>query len=226
MGLLDRIGRLVRANVNSLITQAEDPEKVLEATLQSLQRELTQVRQAVAQAIAIQKRTERQYAAAQQTAADWYRQAQLAVDRGEDGAARDALTRRQPFHQSALALGGQLNGQTQTVEQLRQTLRDLEQKFLEARAKRDLYVARARSAAASQRMNELLDRTGGSAAGRAFERLEAKVLDLEARSSVGALGSDPLEGQFAALEGLTSVDAELANLKAARTSNRRPPLGP
>ncbi len=57
MGLFDRIGRVVRANVNSLISGAEDPEKILEQTVVEMQHDLTQLRQAVAQAIATQKRT-------------------------------------------------------------------------------------------------------------------------------------------------------------------------
>lgn len=225
MGLIDRVGRLVRANVNSLIERAEDPEKVLRDTLNDLQRELTSVRQAVAQAVAVQKRTERQYLAAQATADDWHRRAALAVDRGEDTVAREALTRRQPFYQSALALQSQLGSQTDTVDRLRLTLAELEQKLLEARAKRDLYVARARSAAASNRMNELLDRAGGSATGRAFNRLETKVLDLEARSTASSLGGDPLDAQFDALEGANVIDAELSALKAARSSSGTTRLG-
>jgi phage shock protein A len=30
MGLFDRLSRVVRANLNDLVSQAEDPEKVLE----------------------------------------------------------------------------------------------------------------------------------------------------------------------------------------------------
>jgi phage shock protein A len=56
MGLFDRIGRVVKANVNSLISSAEDPERILEQTVMEMQHDLIQLRQAVAQAIATQKR--------------------------------------------------------------------------------------------------------------------------------------------------------------------------
>jgi phage shock protein A len=68
MGLIDRILRVIRANLNSLVGQAEDPEKILEQAVEDMQQDLIQLRQAVAQAIATQKRTERQASQAQSTA--------------------------------------------------------------------------------------------------------------------------------------------------------------
>ena len=68
MGLLDRIGRVIRANLNSLVRGAEDPEKILEQTVTEMQEDLIQLRQSVAQAIATQKRTERQQSQAQSMA--------------------------------------------------------------------------------------------------------------------------------------------------------------
>ncbi|NES69885.1 MAG: PspA/IM30 family protein, partial [Okeania sp. SIO2D1] len=37
MGLLDRVWRVIRANINTLISGAEDPEKVLEQTVTDMQ---------------------------------------------------------------------------------------------------------------------------------------------------------------------------------------------
>ena len=65
MELIKRILRVIRANLNSLIGSAEDPEKILEQAVMEMQENLVQLRQGVAQAIATQKRTERQAAAAQ-----------------------------------------------------------------------------------------------------------------------------------------------------------------
>ena len=93
MGLLDRFSRLVRSNVNSLVNGADDPEKVLQQTVADVQSDLVSMRQAVAQAIATQKRTERQSEQAARTAQEWYSRAQMALQKGEDNTAREALTR-------------------------------------------------------------------------------------------------------------------------------------
>jgi len=48
MGLLDRIGMVVKSNVNAMVTAAEDPEKILEQSIIDMQEDLVQLRQAVA----------------------------------------------------------------------------------------------------------------------------------------------------------------------------------
>lgn len=225
MGVFDRIMRVIRANINSLINKAEDPEKILEQTMNEMQEDLVQLRQAVAVAIATQKRTERQCSQAQSTADEWYRRAQLALQKGDENLAREALTRRKSYQDTATGMKAQIDQQTGVVEQLKQNMRALEGKIVEARTKKDLYIARARSAQASERLNEMLGNVGTGNAMAAFERMEEKVMQLEARSeAVAALGSDDLEKKFASLESGSDVDEELMALKAQISgSNPSPP---
>ena len=94
MGLIDRILRVIRANINSMIGQAEDSEKILKKTVMEMQENLIQLRHAVAQAIATQKRTERQYNQAQSTSQEWYNRAQIALQKGDANLARQTLNKR------------------------------------------------------------------------------------------------------------------------------------
>lgn len=229
MGLFDRVSRVIRANINSLVGQAEDPEKILEQTVLDMQEDLIQLRQAVAQAIASQKRTERQYAQAHATSEEWYRRAQLALQKGDDNLAREALTRRKTYEETAQAMKGQLEQQSEIVTKLKQNMMALESKIAEARTKKDLYIARARSAKASQQINEMMGRVGPSGAISAFERMEEKVLSLEAQSeALAELASDDLTKQFAALESGNDVEDELAAMKAQMlpASEEAPKLPP
>lgn len=227
MGLFDRIGRVVRANVNSLISGAEDPERILEQTVVEMQHDLIQLRQAVAQAIATQKRTERQAAQSQATAEEWYRRAQLALQKGEDTLAREALTRRKSYQDTAAAMTEQIQQQSGIVSQLKQNLVKLESKLSDARTKKDMYIARARSAKASEKLNEMMGRIGTGSALSAFEKMEEKVLQMEARSeAIAELNSgDAIERQFKELEsGDGSIDEELAAMKAQFVSGSSPSL--
>ncbi|MBI4780351.1 MAG: PspA/IM30 family protein [Oscillatoriophycideae cyanobacterium NC_groundwater_1537_Pr4_S-0.65um_50_18] len=228
MGLFDRIGRVVRANLNSLVSQSEDPEKILEQAVLDMQNDLIQVRQAVAQAIATQKRTERQASQSQATAEEWYRRAQLALQKGDESIAREALTRRQSYQDTATALKSQIEQQSVVVGKLKQNMVALEGKLSEARTKKDMYIARARSAKASQQLNEMLDRVGTNNAMAAFERMEERVLQLEAQSeAIAELSTgDSIEKQFKALESGGNVDDELAALKAKLTAGDAPSLPP
>lgn len=212
MGLFDRAFRVLRANLNGVVSQAEDPEKMLEQTLLEMQDNLIQLRQAVAQAIATQKRTERQSAQAKTLAQEWYNRAELALQKSDEERARQALTQRQSYLESAQVMDAQIEQQQGIVAQMKDNMRQLEVKISEAKTKKDMFVARARSAAASKRLQEMMA-TGGSMA--VFDQMEQKVTELEAQSeALAELNTDPLERQFAALEGGTgAVDRELAAMK-------------
>jgi phage shock protein A len=218
MGLFDNIARVVKANINDLVNKAEDPEKMLEQSLLEMQENLVQLRQGVAGAIAAQKRTEQQMNQAENNANEWLRKAQLAVQKGEDDLARQALERKKTFAETALTLRQSWEQQTKTVETLKQNLQGLEAKIMEAKTKKDMLKARITAAKAQEQIGGMI---GGidantSSAGAAFERMEEKVLMMEARTQgvMELSGDGGLESKFKALEGGSAVDDELALLKA------------
>lgn len=215
MGLLDRFFRVVRASLNDTLNGAEDPEKVLEQTTADMQENLLQLRQAVAVAIATQKRSERQYDQARTQAREFYNRAQSALQKGNENLAREALNRRQSYLETANALKGQLQQQQNSVQQLKTNMRNLESKIAQARTQKDMYIARARSAKASQKLNEMMTQMNGGT----FDKVEDKILSMEADAAAAAelnqLSQDSLEKKFSALEsGKNSVDDELAALKS------------
>lgn len=215
MGLIERILRLFRSNVNSWTAQREDPEKILEQTVYEMQENLVRMRQGVAQAIATQKRTERQAAQAQSTAEEWYRRAQMALQQGNEALAREALTKRKAYQQTATALTEQIGQQKTLVAKLKKDMQSLELKISEAKTKKDMYIARARSAEASVRLQEMLGETGDTSSLKAFEKMEDKLLELEAKQEAIAIsGTDELENKFASLAEGDDVDAELSAMKA------------
>lgn len=223
MGLIDRILRVIRANINSLIGQAEDPEKILEQAVEDMQQDLVQMRQAVAQAIATQKRTERQCSQNQSTAEEWYRRAQLALQQADENLARQALTKRKSYQETAEALQAQVEQQNVIVSKLKQDMRMLESKISEAKTKKDMYIARARSAQASQRLNEMLGNVNTNSSLSAFDRMEEKVMQLEAQSeAIASLGTDDLEKKFLSLEDAGDIDTELASMKAQMMTGTDP----
>lgn len=229
MGLIERIMRLFRANVNSFTAQREDPEKILEQAVYEMQENLVQMRQGVAQAIATQKRTERQAAQSQTTADEWYRRADMALKQGNEALAREALTKRKAYGQTATALLEQIGQQKTLVAKLKKDMQALESKISEAKTKKDMYIARARSAEASLRLQEMLGEVGDTSSLKAFEKMEDKLLELEAKQEAIAIsGTDELEDKFASLSEGDDVDAELSAMKAQLTDstqkNQQPPV--
>jgi phage shock protein A len=214
MEMMKRILRVISANFNELVNGAEEPEKVLEQTVAEMQSNLIQMRQSVAAAIATQKRTERQAESARSHAQEWYRRAQLALTQNNEVLAREALSKRHGYEQTAQALLGQIEQQQQVVEKLKQEMRSLELKTAELKTKKDMYIARARSAQASYQLQEMLNEYSPTSSLRALERMENKVIEIESQAeAIGQLSSDNLETRFAKLKSTSNVDAELAAMK-------------
>ncbi|KHG02166.1 Membrane-associated 30 kDa, chloroplastic [Gossypium arboreum] len=213
MNLFDRFARVVKSYANALLSSVEDPEKILEQAVIEMNDDLVKMRQATAQVLASQKRLENKYKAAQLASEDWYRKAQLALQKGEEDLAREALKRRKSYADNASSLKAQLDQQKSVVENLVSNTRLLESKIQEAKSKKDTLKARAQTARTATKVNEMVGNVNTSNALSAFEKMEEKVMAMESEAeALGQLTTDDLEGKFALLES-TSVDDDLANLK-------------
>ncbi|GAA0166976.1 hypothetical protein Leryth_007701 [Lithospermum erythrorhizon] len=213
MNLFDRFARVVKSYANAVISSFEDPEKILEQTVLEMNEDLVKLRQATAQVLASQKQLENKYKSAEQASEDWYRRAQLALGKGDDDLAREALKRRKAYADSASSLKNQLDQQKGVVDNLVSKTRLLESKIQEARSKKDTLKARAQSAKTTTKVTEMLGNVNTSSALSAFEKMEEKVLAMESQAdALNQLSSDELEGKFALLES-SSVDDDFASLK-------------
>ncbi len=215
MGFFDRLSRLVRANANAAVSSMEDPAKILDQSVADMQADLVKLRQAVALAIASQKRLTNQAEQASAQSKTWYERAELALKKGEESLAREALTRRKTFQETATSLTAQVQAQDGQVETLKKSLVALEGKIAEAKTKKDMLKARAQAAKAQQQLQSAVGNIGTDSAMSAFERMEEKVEALEATGQAAAeLAGSDLESQFAALESGGGVDDDLEALRA------------
>lgn len=162
---------------------------------------------------------------AQAVAEDWYKRAQLAMQKGSEDLAREALTRRQQNLEQAETLQQQIDAQAMAVDKLYDGMQLLEKKILESKAKKEQMVARARTAQSTQKVNDMLGGITGKTSMDAFKRMEEKVEALEAAAEVSAeMGSlagnylpgtseSSIEREFRLLEGSAAVEDELKKLK-------------
>ncbi|WKT82573.1 PspA/IM30 family protein [Thermosynechococcus sp. QKsg1] len=217
MGLLDRVGMVIRSNLNAIVSAAEDPEKILEQTIIDMNEDLVKLRQAVAQAIAAQKRLEQQYAQNLKDAQQWEERARLALSRGDEALALEALNRKKTAADTAAALKAQVDQMAVQVKTLKDNLTALESKISEAKTKKEMLKARVRAAKASEQIHQAVSKVGTSNAMAAFERMEDKVLQMEARSqAIAELSGDTLESKFQALQSSANkqdVEFELLEMK-------------
>lgn len=219
--LFSRVLRIGKSYANSLVSAAEDPEKILDQAVADMQADLIKLRQAAAQVTAAKKRLEAKYTTAQQNADDWYRRAELALGKGEEELAREALSRKKSNQETADVLKVQLDQQAQAADTIINNMRVMEGKLAEAKMKKDTLKARAQSAKSAAAINDMVAGLSTSSALGAFEKMEEKVLAMESESEAAAQlapigsGGGSLEAKFKALEGGSDVDDELQRMKAA-----------
>eukprot|EP01039_Chlorochromonas_danica_P007590 gene7590-8390_t len=221
--LFDRITRVITSNVNNFIKGLEDPEKIIEQAVLDMQNDLIKIRQSYAEVSATQKRMERQLEQAQGAAAEWYRRAQLALQKGDEELAKEALSRRQVQLDIVENLTKQIKIQADGIEKLYSSMQALETKISDAKRQKEALIARARTAKTSVQVNDMLSTLKTSSSMEAFERMKDKVETLETQAEVaGELASSSsfgpstpgsLEDRFRALEGSTVIDDELEKLK-------------
>jgi len=221
VGLLDRVSTLMRANLNDLLDRAEDPEKVIVQLLRDMENQLMQVKTQVAASIADEKRLHQRFQENQAKSEDWERKAELALDKGDEELAKEALSRRNSFRESAQGFEAQWKEQNAQVTLLKDALRDLERKIDDAKARKDLLIARSRRAKAETNIRETMVGIGRTNATSEFSRMEERVSEQEARARAATeLDTDTLESRFSALEQDDSLDTDLAALKARRSGGQ------
>ncbi len=214
MGIMDRISRLVRANVNEIIDKAEDPEKMLDQILRDMQTNIQTARGQVAAMIAQEKELEADMKETRTLALQWAAKAQRSVDAGRDDLAREALRRKHDNDENARVYAQQYQAQTQMVEKLKGQLRQLESKYQTTMSQRDSLIARQRRAKAQVQVTQSLTTLSPMNPTSELERMERKIRSQEAQASaMGELASTGFDAQFEELDYDVEIEEELAALK-------------
>ncbi|MDJ0795735.1 MAG: PspA/IM30 family protein [Calothrix sp. MO_167.B12] len=212
--LFRRTSRVIKANLNSLATAQKDPEDLLESMIIEIQEDVLKVRLWLDKAISAQKNIEKQYNEAKNEINKWQRNAQLALQKGDENTARQALELKKILSKKSKALKTSLDEQTIQADVLKRKLIQLESQLSEVKTKKEMLKARITAAKAQEQLGSMVKGMNSSSAMAAFDRMEEKLMMQEARAqSVAELAASDLESQFAQLES-SDVDNELAALKA------------
>ncbi|MFB6262267.1 MAG: PspA/IM30 family protein [Bradymonadaceae bacterium] len=219
MGIFSRIGTLVKANINDLISKAEDPEKILNQLIEDMRDQLISAKKEVAVAIADEKRLKKKYENEQENAQEWEKKAKMAVRAGRDDLAKEALERKKEHDELASEYKQQWQAQKQAAEKLRSSLRQLNDKIEEAKRKKGVLVARKKRAEAQKRIQDTMSGLDDTAAFDKFDEMEEKVEQMEAEAEAsselaGELSGDSLSNEFEELEEEHGSDQALDALKA------------
>ena len=218
MGIFDRLSTMIRSNINDLITRAENPEKMLNQLIVDMKGQLAKAKQQVASAIADEKKLQSDAEVMKKQAEDWERRAMLAVQESRDDLAKQALMRYNEHLQGAQQLHETWLKHKAETEQLKLALRQLNDKIEEAKRKKNILIARAKRAEATQRIQETMSGMSDKSAFESFDRMAEKIEATERKALAAAelqeeFSGDTLAKQFEALEYHGTADQQLVALK-------------
>lgn len=217
MGVFTRFKDIIGSNINSMLDRAEDPEKMIRMMIGEMEETLVELKANCAGLMAGQKRLLRERDRLAAEVDKWTVRAELAVDKGREDLAREALAEKLAWQRKADGLVEEEERFEALVEQARDDIASLETKLEAARERQRSLVQRHKRASHRLRAREDERRADASDVMMRFDRFEARVERMEAEAEMaGPYRGGSLEDEFSRLEGGDGVEDELQRLKMSR----------
>ena len=221
MKTFKRFRNIINANVNAKLDKLEDPEKMIRLMLVELEDTLVDAKTATAERLANRTVIEEELKQAKAQLERWISRASLAVEKGRDDLAREALLEKNRIAKRVENLEAELAQMEGIINSMQDQISKLETKRQEIRDKQRMLIERAYHAKEKQKVVELLRNIDCSAACRKFNELEEKIERMEADVEMaGFSGTRSAEQQFSEMEHDEAIEAELAKLKAKHTKKQ------
>ena len=216
MGVFTRLRDIVNSNINAMLDKAEDPEKLIRLMIQEMEDTLVEIRSSCADAMATKKRVQREREEMLTRTSKWEERAQLAVNRGREDLAREALLEKRRYHERAEKLESELSQCDVLIDQYQSDIIQLEAKLNAAREKQRILVQRHVHAQQKKRAEMDIRRMETSDAIIRFEQFENRIERMEAEADLVNYGrKHTLEEEITSLEGDEELEKELKDLKTA-----------
>lgn len=216
MGIFTRFRDIINSNLNAMLDRAEDPEKLIKLMIHEMEDTLVELKASCAGVMAQVKKIERQLGDVRDRADYWGEKAGLAVSKGRDDLAREALVERRNCQDRAEKLERERANHQGLIDQYKDDIQQLEDKLGSAREKQRLLVQRHIRATKSKRAQEDIRRAESTDAILRFEQLENRIERMEAEADLVNFGRKPsLEEEMENLGLDDEIEQELKDLKSS-----------
>ena len=216
MGIFTRFRDIVNSNINSMLDKAEDPEKMIRLMIQEMEDTLVEIRASCADAMAMKKKVMRSGDEARSRSEMWEKRAELAVGKGREDLAREALMEKRRHHERIESLESEAAQCDVLIEQYQDDIVQLENKLNSAREKQRILVKRHEHAQHRRRAEMDIRRVETNDAFLRFDQYENRIERMEAEADLVNYGRrGTLEDEIASLETDEEIESELEQLKAS-----------
>jgi phage shock protein A len=212
MGVFSRFLDIVNANINSLLDKAEDPEKMIRLMMQEMEDTLIELKSSCAAKMASRAKTERLYKESENALKRWQSRAELAISKGREDLAREALLEKKRAKTEMDRLSEDLNVADGLIKTSKDEINQIEDKLASVKQKYQVMVERAKRAREEQATQETLKRAAESATYDRFSSMEEKIDRMQASNTMNKANTSNLDDRFKDLEQMDDIDAEIAEL--------------
>ena len=224
MGIFTRFRDIISSNINAMLDRAEDPEKLIKLMIREMEDTLVEIKAACAGAMAGSKKAQRQLEALNSRVQYWEEKAELAVTKGRDDLAREALVEKRRYARRKQDLDNELTDHENLIAQYQDDIRQLEEKLKSARDKQRILVQRHIHAAKKKRAQEEIRRIDSSDAIMKFDELENRIERMESEADlVNFAKKSSLEEEFDRLSVDEEIEEELQAMKTTGARKDQPP---
>jgi len=218
MGIFTRFRDIISSNINSMLDKAEDPEKLIKLMIREMEDTLVEMKASCAGLMAGAKKSRRMMEEVESKTQFWNEKASLAVSKGREDLAREALLEKRRYGEKARGLEKEISEMNALVEQYQGDIRQLEEKLASAREKQRMLVQRHLHAGKKRRAQEQIRRADSTEVIAKFDELETRIERMEAEAELVNLPRRPeLEVELERLQMDDEIEKELQSIKATLT---------
>ncbi len=227
MGIFTRFRDIISSNINAMLDRAEDPEKLIKLMIREMEDTLVEIKAACAGVMAESKKIQREREQLDSRANYWQDKAEIAVAKGRDDLAREALIEKRRYDRRGQKLESDMHEHKDLINQYQNDIQQLEEKLNAARDKQRMLVQRHIHARRKMRAQREIRRVDGSEAMLKFEGLEQRIDRMESEAELVNFGKKTsLEQEFDKLGANDDIEKELKALKAAKSKGAQSSTSP
>ena len=217
MGIFTRFRDIVSSNINAMLDGAENPEKMIKLMIREMEDTLVELKASCAGVIASSKKVQRRLDEIVEKEKIWMERAELAVNKGKDDLAREALLEKRRFSEMVESLEKELTDHSALIEQYQADIAELEEKLESAKEKKRNLIQRAHRAKNKKRAQSDIRNADSADSMARFEQMESRIEQMEAEADlVNVKRNKTLSEEFADLDRDEDIEKELEKLKAAQ----------
>ena len=206
MSIFTRFKDIVNSNINSLLDKAEDPEKMLRLMITEMEDTVIDLKTSTASRMAEAIRLDKKVTEAENTVKRWQDRAELALEKGKEDLAREALLEKRTATENLNRTKASLESVKTAVEEGKKEIATLEEKVKVAKDKLENLQREAKRA--EEKHNETVNLNAR------FEDLENRINRMNAYTELSKKQEEEsAESRFKKMETNQEIEDEILRIK-------------